>query len=173
MFIYHVILGVQIHQYNVLIYQLIYKRYSHLLNIRFAIVSYMYQNHAVLQCYIVCQYIKHVQNKAIIIPDTLDDIDLGVWLEIIALWRQAPRRPKLRVTSPRPWLTWPQGPWRSPTTVPMSPYSPWRSLIQTGTLRVCTNRTKPLNTASFSNTRSYLKLCCSRKNLKENKNITY
>lgn len=47
----------------------------------------MYQNHAVLQCYIVCQYIKHVQNKAIIVPDTLDDIDLGVWLEIIALWR--------------------------------------------------------------------------------------
>lgn len=38
----------------------------------------MYQNHAVLQCYIVCQYIKHVQNKAIIVPDTLDDIDLGV-----------------------------------------------------------------------------------------------
>lgn len=47
MFIYHVILGVQIHQYNVLIYQLIYKKYSHMLNIRFAIVSYMYQNHAV------------------------------------------------------------------------------------------------------------------------------
>lgn len=78
MFIYHVILVVQVHQYNVLIYQLIYKKYNHLLSIRFAIVSYMYQNHAVLQCYIVCQYIKHVQNKAIIVPDTLDDIDLGV-----------------------------------------------------------------------------------------------
>lgn len=47
MFIYHVILGVRVHQYNLLIYQLIYKKYSHFLNIRLPLVSYMYQNHAV------------------------------------------------------------------------------------------------------------------------------
>lgn len=52
MFIYHVILGVRVHQYNLLIYQLIYKKYSHFLNIKLAIVSY--QNLAVLQSYIDC-----------------------------------------------------------------------------------------------------------------------